>query len=118
MTCGNTTGCSKMKKVKEIIISDVVFKNISIFEWLIYLIVIFIAISSLGIQTRWWFLQKIYPADFTIYYNAANGNYPDSRMENINRSYVFSVDFQLFLLLLCFFQPEGLIDDKQDRRFH
>lgn len=42
-------------------------------EWILDLIIICLAINAVAEQSRWWFLQRVYPGDFVIYYNAAMG---------------------------------------------
>lgn len=46
-------------------------------EWLIYGVILCEAINAVGVQTRWWYLQKVYPGDFVIYYNAALGQFSE-----------------------------------------
>jgi hypothetical protein len=46
-----------------------------ILEWIIYLIIICKAINAVGLQTRWWYTQRVFPGDFVLYLNAALGNF-------------------------------------------
>lgn len=46
-------------------------------EWLTYIVIICVAIEAIGIGVRWWYLQQVFPGDFVIYYNAAQGIFAD-----------------------------------------
>lgn len=47
--------------------------SIGIVEWLTHIVIAAYAINAIGIGTRWWYLQRVLPGDFVIYYNAGLG---------------------------------------------
>ena len=54
---------------------NIKFELLEILEWLVYIVIVAMAVKAVGIQCRWIYLQQVYPGDFIIYYNAASGNF-------------------------------------------
>lgn len=51
----------------------VLYKNISVIEWITHVVIVCMAINAMCVGTRWWYLQRVYPGDFILYYKAAMG---------------------------------------------
>lgn len=56
-------------------VTEIVYRDINLFEWLTYMVILGMAMNAILESTRWWYLQKVFPTDFVLYFNASRGEY-------------------------------------------